>query len=232
MSAIPHPAASPSPPAPPAPPAPLGRAYWLVALALAVAALGLGAAYAPTEATMGPVQKIFYVHLPAATLMFAACAGVFVAGLGYAWQRSDRWEDLGLAAAEAAAVLGAVVLLTGMAWARRAWGHWWTWSPRLTFSLVLWVLYGSYVLLHRSMAPGPRRALACALYGMIAFLDVPLVYLSTKLLPDVHPAEVRLDPRMRATLAVCFVPAVLLTAGLVHARYRRARHARAVAAPG
>lgn len=193
----------------------LGRLYWLAtAAAFAVAAV-LAAAWTPTEATMGPVQKIFYVHLPTAINTFLACLLVFIASIGYLWQRNNWWDDLAAAAARVAVLFCTVVLLTGMIWARGAWGQWWTWSPRLTFSLVLWFLYTVYLIVRSSVESRQRRAAICAVYAIVAFLDVPLVYLSARLMPDIHPASVALAPAMKITLAVWFIPVTLLCAGLI-----------------
>jgi heme exporter protein C len=113
------------------------------------------------------------------------------------------------------------VLLTGMIWGRSAWGQWWTWSPRLTFSLVLWLLYVVYLMIRASIESPQRRGIVAAVYGIVAFLDVPLVYLSVRLMPDIHPVSVQLAPEMKLTLAVWFVPVLMLGAGLIVALYRR-----------
>ncbi len=197
------------------------KLYWLVTLLAFAGALGMTAFWTPQEQTMGVVQKIFYIHLPSAINTFFAAMVVFIASVGYLWQRQLWWDDLADAAAKVAVVFCTVVLLTGMIWGRSAWGHWWTWSPRLTFSLVLWLLYVVYLMIRPSVESGQRRALICAVYGLIAFLDVPLVYLSTKLMPqDIHPVSIGLAPSMKLTLLVWFVPVTLLSVGLVRARYR------------
>ena len=197
--------------------------YWAICIATLAIAGGMVAGYAPVEATMGPVQKIFYLHLPVAVCMFAACIGVFIAAIGYIWQRHERWDHLSLAFAEVSVILASIVLVTGMIWGHHAWGHWWTWSPRLTFSLILWLLYFVYLMLHRSLQPGHRRAMICAMYGIVAFIDVPLVYLSVKLLPDIHPSDAVDALGLADMLLVCFVPVLLITAGYVLDRYRHAR---------
>lgn len=193
--------------------------FWIATLVLFCAAAAMTAWYAPTEATMGVVQKILYLHLPVALNTFVAAGVVFIASIGYIWSREPIWDDLAHAAARVAVLYSLVVLLTGMVWARSAWGHWWTWSPRLTFSLILWLLYVAYLLIRPRMESVQRRALVCAIYGIIAFLDVPLVYMSVKLLPDIHPASVDLDPRMRDTLLVWCLPVTMLCAGLIWGRY-------------
>jgi heme exporter protein C len=193
--------------------------------------------YAPVEATMGPVQKIFYLHLPAAICTFVASMACFVASIGYLWTHQRHWDDLAEASARAAALLCAVVLGTGMIWGRVAWGQWWTWSPRLTFSLVLWLLYIVYLMVRLSIDSSQRRAVIAAVYGIVAFLDVPLVWLSTKLMVDIHPTSVTLAPQMKMTLALCFVPVTLAAIGLIVQRFssssarRAAREAAAVDSP-
>lgn len=126
------------------------------------------------------------------------------------------------AAAKVAVLLGLIVLLTGMVWGRSAWGVWWTWSPRLTFTLMLWLLYVVYVVVRPAVESPERRAVISAVYGVVAFLDVPLVYFTARLLPDVHPASVALAGSMKLTLVVWFIPVTLIAVGLIVGRYRLA----------
>ena len=202
-------------------------AYWMAALAALAGAVAMLIYYTPVEETMGPIQKVFYLHLPAAINTLLAGAAVFAGSVGYLWRRDLRWDDLAAAAADAAVILGLVVLLTGMVWAHSAWGVWWTWSPRLTFTFMLWLLYVVYVLIRPSIESADRRALVSAVYGIVAFLDVPLVYLSAYLMPqDIHPTSINMVGSMKLTLAAWFVPVGLISAGLLVARYRARRRAR------
>jgi heme exporter protein C len=207
----------------------LGYLYWAATLAAFGAMTALLVTYTPTEASMGPIQKIFYLHLPAAINTFVACLIVFVASIGYLWQRKTWWDDLALAAARVSVLLCSVVLLTGIVWARGSWGTWWTWSPRLTFSLVLWLLYVVYLMTRTSIESPQRRAMVSAVYGIAAFLDVPLVYVSVRLMPDIHPSSVSLAPAMRLTLGLWFIPVTLLTAGLIVSGFRLNRRTRTAA---
>ncbi|MGN6369251.1 MAG: cytochrome c biogenesis protein CcsA [Phycisphaerae bacterium] len=195
-------------------------AYWLLTFAAFAGAIALVFTWTPEEATMGIIQKIFYFHLPVAINTFLACAVVFIASIGYLLQRETWWDDLAAAAATIAVVLCTGVLLTGMLWAHGAWGVWWTWSPRLTFSFMLWLLYVVYLLVRSSVESPQRRALVSAVFGLVAFLDVPLVYLSARLLPDIHPGEISLAPEMKLTLALCMVPITLLAAGLICTQFK------------
>jgi len=197
------------------------RFYCLLTAAFFTQAIAMLAIYTPTEATMGPIQKIFYVHLPSAIATFLACLVCFVASVAYAWHRDAKWDRLASSSARVAVVFCSIVLLTGMIWGRSAWGQWWTWSPRLTFSLVLWLLYVVYLMIRASVESSQRRAIIAAVYAIVAFLDVPLVYLSTRLMPDIHPVSVQLAGSMRITLIAWFVPVLMLAAGAVTAIYRR-----------
>jgi heme exporter protein C len=201
------------------------RAFWLAVAVLFAADLLLLVTYTPEEQMMGPIQKIFYLHLPVAINTFLACLVAFIASIGYLWQRSAWWDDLAWAAVRVAVQFCAVVLLTGMAWGRLAWGVWWTWSPRLTFSLALFLLYVVYLLVRSSIEGRERRAVIAAVYAIIAFLDVPLVWLSARLMPDIHPGSIELAPAMKLTLAAWFVPVTLLAAGLIFVRYALNRRA-------
>jgi heme exporter protein C len=208
-------------------------AYGLATSAALAGCLAMLAVYTPVDSRQGVIQKIFYVHLPIAINAFLACLVVFVASVGYLWQRSTAWDDLATAAARVAVVLCSGVLLTGMIWGRSAWGVWWTWSPRLTFSLMLWLLYVVYLIVRSSIESPQRRAVVGAVYGITAFLDVPLVWLSARLIPDIHPSAIRLEPAMKLTLLAWFVPVTMMAAGLIVGRFllnRKARQA-AVATP-
>jgi len=194
-------------------------AWWLVTGLLFTLAVSVVIFYTPTEETMGVIQKIFYLHLPVAISTFLACTVTFIASIGYLMQRKSRWDDLASAAARVAVQLCSIVLITGMIWGKSAWGRWWTWSPRLTFSLALWLLYITYMMIRASISSSQRRAVVGAVYAIIAFLDVPLVYLSARMMVDIHPASVELAPAMKLTLALWFVPVLMAAAGLIATKF-------------
>ena len=150
---------------------------------------------APTEATMGEVQRIFYYHVPNAMLSFLFFAISFVASLLFlAWRRgrptlaqaADAWA---LAAAEVGVVFCTVVLITGPLWGKPVWGIWWTWDARLTTTLVLWLIYVSYLLL-RKFAAGPQMQTLAAVLAVFGALDVPIVYMANRWWRTQHPAPV------------------------------------------
>jgi heme exporter protein C len=209
----------------------LYRLYWIVVALLFTADIIRIIKFTPNEETMGVIQKIFYLHLPVAINTFLACLTAFIASIGYLLSRQGWWDDLAAAAARIAVQLCAVVLLTGMTWGRAAWGVWWTWSPRLTFSLVLFLLYVVYLVIRSSIEGRERRAVIGAVYAIIAFLDVPLVWLSARLLPDIHPGSIELEPAMQITLLFSFIPVTLLALGLVATRFSLNRAIAAADAP-
>jgi heme exporter protein C len=199
-------------------------AGWYWTMTIAVLAVGVVLVVrAPMDETMGPIQKLIYLHLPVAVNTFLAALLVCVASVGYLAGRRQKWDDLAHAAAAVTVLNGTVLLLTGMFWGKVAWNLWWTWSPRLTFSLILWALYLAYLLLRRRIASPERRALISAVYGVVAFLDVPLLYLAVKLLPDVHPTQSGLVPSMYPVLWTWLVAITMLSGGLVSARFVLAR---------
>lgn len=200
--------------------------YWGVTAVLFGVAVWMLVGYVPTEETMGLIQKVFYVHLPSAICTFLAALLACIASIAYIMTSDLKWDDLAAAAARATVLLCSVVLLTGMIWGKSAWGVWWTWSPRLTFSLVLWLLYVVYLILRPSIDSERRRAMVCAVYAIVAFVDVPLVYLSTKLMKDIHPTSITLEPEMRLTLLAWAVPVVFLVVGLIVTDFQVVKRAR------
>lgn len=193
-------------------------AYW----GLTLAVLGVAASMAilsPEDVKVGPVQKLLYLHLPVAVNTFLFAIVVFVASVAYIGGRRQLWDDLAHAGAAVTVLNGTVLLLTGMVWAKVAWGHWWMWSPRLSISLILWLLYTIYLAVRSRVRSPQRRAMICSIYGVVAFLDVPLLYLTVKLLPDIHPTESGLSPSTYPTLWVWFAAITLLSIGTAVARY-------------
>ena len=147
----------------------------LVAAALMVFA-GYAALYvAPDEKTMHAIQRIFYFHVPSAICSFVAFFIVFIANFAYLGTRQAKWDWLGVAGAEVGVVCSTIVLITGPIWAHPVWGIWWTWDARLTSTFVMWLLYTAYLLLRGFLDDPQRKAMFSAVFGIFAFLDVPLV---------------------------------------------------------
>lgn len=155
-----------------------------------------GLVVAPTEETMGNVQRIFYVHVPAATVAFTLFFVNFLASIYYLWKRSAKADALAATTAEVGVVFCSVVLITGPIWARYAWGTWWSpWDMRLNTTLMLWLLYVSYLMMRRSSTAGSTSVLAAAL-AVFSFLDVPIVYMANRWFRTHHPAPMLFTPNI------------------------------------
>lgn len=163
---------------------------------------------APTDAVLGHVQRIFYFHVPVAVVSFLAFFVVFIGSIGYLITRKAGWDAIAHAAAEVGVVFVTLAVLTGAIWARPVWGVWWTWEPRLTTTLILWLIYVAYLML-RAYVPNRRQgAVYAAAVGIIGFVDVPIVYYSVQWWRSIHPAAVvgplaetgALEPIMRTIL--------------------------------
>ena len=183
-------------------------------------------AYAPVEAQLGLMQKVFYVHLPLAWWALLSFFVVFLASAVVLLRASDAADRLCRAAAEVGVLLTTLTLATGMIWARRSWGVWWTWDPRLTTALIMWFVYAGYLLLRGLDLPPRRKSVICAVVGIVAFLDVPLVFLSARLWRSIHPAVFAakgggMEPEMKVTAIACVLSFALLWAGLVWLRKRQ-----------
>ncbi len=179
---------------------------------------------APTEQTMGDVQRIFYYHVSSAWAAFLLFTINFVASVVYLIRRSVKADIIALVTAEVGVVFCTVVLVTGPLWARPVWGIWWTWDVRLTSTLVLWLIYVSYLMLRRFSSSG-QTPLMAAVLAVFGALDVPLVYFSIRFFRTQHPQPViggggSIDPKMLQVVLVNWA-AFLCFAGLVcWSRYR------------
>jgi heme exporter protein C len=201
----------------------LGTGFVVAALAAAVGFLVVPSLIvgAPLEPVMGLVQKIFYFHVPCATMLFLStfvCAGGSVA---YLFKGSEAGDRLAASAGELAVLFGACTLVTGPLWGRKAWGVWWQWDARLTSSLLLELIMIAYLLARRYAGPAGRK-LSAAL-ALFAAIDVPLVYKSVDIWRTVHPRTTvvpTLDPRMRPAFWSAFALMLLVWSLLLVLRVR------------
>ncbi|MGH9198434.1 MAG: cytochrome c biogenesis protein, partial [Acidimicrobiia bacterium] len=154
-----------------------------------LAGVGLIFFWVPTEEFQGVVQRIFYIHVPAAWISYLAFAVVLVASIAYLRRGSQRWDDVARSSAEVGVVFCTINLVTGMLWGRPVWGTYWTWDPRLTSMFVLFLIYVGY-LVFRSMATDQTRgARIAAVIGIVGFVDVPIVHFSVTWWRALHPAR-------------------------------------------
>ena len=168
---------------------PLSLAFVLFTIALLGFSTYQALFVAPTEQTMGDVQRIFYYHAPTAWVAGLCFFVNFLASIVYLWKRSLDADALALASAEVGVVFCTIVLITGPIWARPVWGIWWTWEARLTSTLVLWLIYVSYLVLRQFATGSQTRVLAAAL-AIFGFVDVPIVYMSIRWFRTQHPQPV------------------------------------------
>ena len=158
-------------------------------------------ANAPFESTMGLVQKIFYYHMPSAFVFLIAAIVCGIASVRYLFGGSPRQDRLAWAAAELVVLFGALTLVTGPLWARKAWGVWWQWDVRLTASLMGWMVAVAYLLVRRYGGPGSDKlAAGLALFGMA---NVPFIYVSVNYWRTIHP-KTTVVPKLPVEFAVPF----------------------------
>ncbi len=175
--------------------------------------------YAPTEATLGLAQKIFYLHLPMAWWGLFSFFVTALASVAFLLGKGSRFDVLAGASAEIGLLFACLALLTGSFWAKASWGVWWTWDARLSTTLIMCFVYAGYLLVRQMDWPAARRAKIAAVIGIVAFLDVPLVYFSARLWSYVHPSNVTLEPEMRLTLFTCVAVFAFFWASLLAFRY-------------
>jgi heme exporter protein C len=191
-----------------------------IAGALVIVSLIMIFFVAPTEATMGDVQRILYLHVAVAWCGLAGCIAMAVCGAVYLARRRLSWDHWSQASGEVGWLCTTLTLVTGSAWAHEAWGTWWTWDPRLTSSLLLWILYAGIFVVRSSIEEANRRGRISAVLALLAVSDVPLIFMATRWFRGIHPVAPELDPTMRAVLVLSAVSFSALSAYLVIQRRR------------
>ena len=193
--------------------------YLLIATSLYGAFL-----YAPTERVMGEVQRIFYFHVGTAFAAFFAFFIVFVAGILYLIRRNPFWDQVAAASVEVGLLFTTIVLTTGPIWARPVWNTWFPWGdPRVMTTLVLWLIYVAYLILRSSLPEGDRKYKFCAVFGIIGFIDVPIVWMSIRWWRTIHPVVItssgaNLETRMLQVLILSSIACGLLLITLILTR--------------
>ena len=176
---------------------------------LMVATMYLVFVYVPTEKEMGLVQRIFYLMVPMGWLALLAFIIVFIGSILYLVKRESKWDILARSSAEVGIVFTTLALITGSIWAKPIWGVWWTWEPRLTATLVLWLIYLAYHMVRSYTTDEQRGARFAAVVGIVGFVDVPIIALATTLWRGMHPGMIifqgGLAPPMLLTLQVSII---------------------------
>ena len=193
---------------------------------LIITALGMVFLYAPRELTMGDVQRIFYFHVASAWVGFFGFFVTFLAGVVYLTEGGRRWDVLGLSSVEVGLTFIIMTVVTGMLWARPVWGTYWTWEPRLTISAVQLLIYVAYAMLRGSIEGAEREARFAAVYGIVAFVTVPLSWFAIRWWRTIHPdiltggEGMAVTPRMIQTLIVSILAFTALYGTLLRQRIR------------
>jgi heme exporter protein C len=168
-------------------------------------------------------QKIFYFHMPVAVTSLLALVGTLVYSIAYLVKKDAAFDLRAKVCTEVSLVFILMTMITGELWERFDWGVWWTWEPRLTTYFILMLLIVAYFVLRQGVNEPGRRAALSAVWGIVSFIDVPVTFLVTRLVPSgVHPvvftADSGLPPRMLLPLLTVMVGMLLLAVGLYRLR--------------
>jgi heme exporter protein C len=161
-----------------------------------VGVLGVGLVYwlsffwVSTEMSQGIVQRIFYVHVPAAWTTFLAFGIAALTSAMYLWLRDERLDRAAVSAAEGGMVFGTVMITTGPLWAKIAWGTFWTWEPRLTLTLLMWFIFLGYFLVRQSTENPEKGKRFAAVIAIVGALDIPFIHISVLRFRSLHPQPV------------------------------------------
>lgn len=203
-----------------------GRIITLVGLAALLAVYYLALVWTPLERNQGAVQKIYYIHPPAAYAMQLAFLLTGLASVVFLLIKDVRMDLFAEASAEVGLVLSAIVLTTGPIWGKGAWGVWWNWDPRLTFTLIEALVFAGYFAVRSAVEDPQERARLSAVVGVMALVLVPFNHLTVYLFPSLHPEPIALragkpalPPEMLRTFLAAFAVFTVIYLGLVMQRY-------------
>ena len=143
--------------------------------------------WVPTETNQGAIQRALYVHVPIAWVAMVAIVAVAIFSVLYLITGRERWDRLGAATAETGVVFGALMLITGLVWARPVWGVWWTGEAKLTTALILFFVYVAYLMFRAYFPPGAQRRRLAAVIALIGAVDAPIIYWAANLWAEAHP---------------------------------------------
>jgi heme exporter protein C len=216
---------------------PPGLLLALIALALLLVPVSLYAifALAPVEEQMGVVQKIFYFHFPTWMATYTGFLTCAVCSAVYLKNRDDRWDAVAVAAGEVGMLFCAIGLITGPLWARKAWGVWWTWDPRLTSTMLIALVFLAYLVLRSFAGQGEVEKRFAAGLAIVGVLDIPVIRYSVQRWRGTHPTVVTgkgggIDPAMKPALYISVVLFLVLVVVMIWMRARSERLRQRVAA--
>ncbi len=204
--------------------------FGVLAFAFLIATQSYYFVTSPPDKDMGHLQKILYVHVPAAWITFLAFIIVLVYSIRYMLRGRERDDLLAAAAAEVGAVFNGLTLVLGMIWGKPAWGAWWVWEARLTSTLVLFMIFVGYLALRSFVDDPQRRAQWSAAVGAFGAINVPIVYMSVKWWRTIHQTQsnaATMDPGYLMGMRINAVAFVLIMIYFIRRRYELARLRRA-----
>jgi heme exporter protein C len=182
----------------------------IITVALLIIATAMVFFYAPMEAVMGQVQRVFYFHVAAGWVGMLGFLVAAIVGVIYLRTANRKWDIVGVSAVEIGMVFALINIITGAIWARPIWNTWWTWDPRLTTATIMELIYAAYLLLRQGIEDPDRRARFGAVYAIIGFLSVPLTFFSARLFRTIHPVVIGTN-QPGATGAFDMTPLMLQT---------------------
>ena len=156
----------------------------LIAMAFA---LWMMFAWVPTDINQGVVQRILYIHVPTAWVSMVAIVGVAAASVMYLITKREKWDRLAVSMAEVGVMFGAVMLISGMVWAKPVWEVWWTGEAKLTTALILFFIYVAYLMFRAYFPAGDQRMRLSAIIAIIGAIDTPIIYYASNLWQEAHP---------------------------------------------
>ena len=188
---------------------------YIVTLVMMLASTYAAFIYAPNEIIMGPIQRIFYFHMGTVWVATVAFIIVFIASIMYLVKGTRKWDTLAYSSAELGVFFITLTIITGSIWAKPVWGTWWTWDPQLTTTFILWILYIVYLLIRANSGYDEKKAKYSAVFAIIAFIDLPLVYISARVMRGISPVVFGpggggIEPKMMNALLITLVSFTLL----------------------
>ena len=181
-----------------------------ITASLFIIATGMVFFYAPTEAIMGAVQRVFYFHVAAGWVGMLGFLVAAVSGVAYLRTGNRKWDTAGFASVEIGLVFTFITVVSGSFWARPIWNTWWTWDPRLTTATIMMLIYAAYLMLRSGIEDPERRARFGAVYAIVGFLSVPLTFFSARLFRTIHPIVIGTN-QLGAEGAFDMIPKMLQT---------------------
>ncbi len=151
---------------------------------------GLVFFYAPVEAVMGPVQKVFYFHVASGWVGMLGFLVAAVSGILYLRTTRTIWDITAVSAVEIGLIFAAITVVSGSIWAKPIWNTWWTWDPRLTTVTIMLMIYAAYLMMRSGIDDSDRRGRFSAIYAIVGFVSVPLTFFSARLFRTIHPIVV------------------------------------------